>query len=79
MRGSDGMLCFSKKGRGYVLKDYMIDIMNEENDFNHNVDGDAVVGPVICVGREEVLGGIHVMVDICQSVLDRFEFQVSGL
>ena len=30
-------------------------IMNEENDWDHNVDGGAVEGPVVCVGREEVL------------------------
>ena len=30
-------------------------IMNEENDWDHNVEGDAVDGPVVCVCREEVL------------------------
>ena len=30
-------------------------IMNEENDWDHNVDGDAVEGPVVCASREEVL------------------------
>ena len=30
-------------------------IMNEENDWVHNVEGDAVEGPVVCVSREEVL------------------------
>ena len=29
--------------------------MNEENDWDHNVEEDAVGGPVFCVGREEVL------------------------
>ena len=34
--------------------------MNEENDLYHNVDGDAVGGPVVCVGREkEVLQALN--------------------
>ena len=28
-------------------------IMNEENDWHHNVEGDTVEGPVVCVSREE--------------------------
>ena len=47
--------CFSEKKRDKVWKDYMIRIMNEENDWDHNVEGDAVEGPVVCVCREEVL------------------------
>ena len=46
MRGSDGKLCFNKKERGKVWKDYMERIMNEENDWDCNVEGDAVEGPV---------------------------------
>ena len=46
MRGSDGNQCFSEKERGKVWKDYMERIMNEENDWNKNVEGDAVEGPV---------------------------------
>ena len=55
MIGSDGKLCFSEKERGNVLKDYMERITNEENDWDHYVEGDAVEGPVVCVCREEVL------------------------
>ena len=55
MRGCDGKLCFSEKERGNVWKNYMESIMNEENDGDHNVEGDAVEGPVVCVSREEVL------------------------
>ena len=33
----------------------MESITNEENDWDHNVEGDAVEGPVDCVRREEVL------------------------
>ena len=50
MRGSDGKLCYSEKDRGNVWKDY-----NEENDWDHNVEGDAVEGPVVCIGREIAL------------------------
>ena len=48
MRGSDRKLCFSEKERGKVWKDYMERIMNEENYWDHNVEGDAVEGPVTC-------------------------------
>ena len=41
--------------RGKVWKDYMERFMNEENDSDHNVEGDAVEGPVVCVSGEEVL------------------------
>ena len=37
-RGSDGKLCFGDKERSTVWKDYMTRIMNEENDWGHNVD-----------------------------------------
>ena len=30
----------------------MEQIMNEENDWDHNVEADAVEGPVVCVSRE---------------------------
>ena len=33
--------------------------MNEENDWDHNVEGDAVEGPVGCVSREEVLQALN--------------------
>ena len=35
---------FSEKKRGKVCKDYMERIMDEENDWDHNVEGDAVEG-----------------------------------
>ena len=34
-------------------------IMNEEKDSDYNVEGDAVEGPVVCVGREEVLQALN--------------------
>ena len=55
MAGSEGKLCFSKNERAKVLKDYMEKIMKEENDWDHNVEGDAVEVPLVLVGREEVL------------------------
>ena len=59
MRGNDRKLCFSEKERGKVWKYYMKNIMNEENDWHHNVEGDAVEGPVVCVSREEVLQALN--------------------
>ena len=61
MRGSDGKLSFSEKERGNVWKDYMERIMDEENDWDRNVEGDVVEGPVVCVSIEEVLQALHEM------------------
>ena len=47
MRGRDGRLFFGKKERGKVWKDYMERIMNEENDWDHDVEGYAVEGTVV--------------------------------
>ena len=41
MRGSDGKPCFSEKERSKVWKDYMERILNEENVWDQNVEGDA--------------------------------------
>ena len=46
MRGRDGKLCFSEKERGRVWKDYMERFINEENCWDHDVEG-----PVVCVSR----------------------------
>ena len=61
MKGSDGKLCFCVKERGNVWKDYMEGIMNEENDWDRNVEGVAVEGPVVCVSREKVLLSLNEM------------------
>ena len=61
MRGCNGKLCFSDKESGKVWNEYMERIMNEENDWDHNVEGDAVEGPVVCVCREELLQVLHKM------------------
>ena len=48
MRRSDGKLCFSEKERGKVWKDNMERIMNEENNWDRNVEGDAIDCPLVC-------------------------------
>ena len=58
---SDGKLCFSEKEGGKVWKDYVERIMNEENYWDHNVEADAVEGPVVCVGIEEMLQALNEM------------------
>ena len=60
-RGSDGKPSFSEKERDKVRKDYMERIMNEENDWDYNVEGDAVEGSVVCVSREEVFQALNEM------------------
>ena len=51
MRGSHERLCFSDKERGKALKGYMEKIMNEENDCDRNVEGEAVEGACDCCLR----------------------------
>ena len=36
-------------------------IMSEENDWDHNVEGAAVEGPVFCESREEMLQALNEM------------------
>jgi len=55
MRGSDERLNFSEKDRGRVWKEHMERIMNEENEWDQNMQADLVEGPVERVGREEVV------------------------
>ena len=61
MRGSYGKLCFSEKERGKVWMDYMEGIMNEENDWDCNVEVDAIEGVGVCVRIEEVLQALNEM------------------
>ena len=61
MRGSNGKLYFSEKERGEVWKDYIERIMYEENDWDRNVEVDAVEGPVVSVSREDVLQALDEM------------------
>ena len=55
MRGSDGKMCLSEKEGGKVWKDYMERIMNEENDWNHIVEEDAVYDPVVVVPVDKMV------------------------
>ena len=61
LRGSDGKLCLDEKERCKFWKDYMVRIMNEENDWDHIVEGNAAEGPVNCVCREEVVQVLNEM------------------
>ena len=54
MSGSDGRLCFSKKGRCRIWIDNIEKVINEENNYDHNIERDAVVGPYVCVCKELV-------------------------
>ena len=61
MRGSHGRLSFSEKNRGKVWKEHMERIINEENEWDQNVDADLVEGPVERVSQEEVVKGMGEM------------------
>ena len=61
MRGRDGKPCFSEKERGRVMKDHMEWILNDENNWDLSVEGDAVEGPVVCVSIEEVFQALNEM------------------
>ena len=53
--------CVSVRRKKLVWKDYLERIKNEENEWDHNVEGDAVEGPVVCVSREQVLQAFNEM------------------
>ena len=55
MRGSDKKLCFSEKETHKILNDCVERITYEENDWDCNVERDAVDGQVDHVGRVEVV------------------------
>ena len=57
--GSVEKLCFSEKDIGNVWMGYMVKIMNEENDWDCNVEVDTVDGLVVCVSREKVLQALN--------------------
>ena len=61
IRGSNGRLNFSEKDRGRVWKGHMERIMNEENEWDQNVQADLVEGPVERVRREEVVKALGKM------------------
>ena len=49
MSVSDVRLCFSERERCTIRKDYMGMIMNVEHDLDHDVEGEAMEGPVDCI------------------------------
>ena len=55
MRGSDGRLTFSEKDTGKVWKEHIKRMMNEENEWDQNVEADLVEGPVERISQEEVV------------------------
>ena len=61
MRESHVKLCFSEKARGKFCRDYMERITNEENDWDHNEEGDAVECPVDSVSLDEVVQALNEM------------------
>ena len=62
MRGSNGRLNFIEKDRGRVWKEHLERIIiNEENEWDQNVQADLVEGPVEKVSREEVVKALEKM------------------
>ena len=51
----EGGRCVRGNDRGRVWKEHMERIMNEENEWDQNVQADLVEGPVERVSREEVV------------------------
>ena len=46
--------CFGEKDGGRVWKDYVERIKNAEDNWEHNVEGDAVEGPLDFLSRDKV-------------------------
>ena len=61
MKGSDGRLNFSEKDRGRVWKEHMERIMNEEYEWDQNVQADLVDRPVERISREEMVKALGKM------------------
>ena len=60
-RASDRRLNFSDEDRRRVWKEHVERIMNEENEWDQNVQADLVEGPVEKVSREEVVKALGKM------------------
>ena len=54
--GSNSRLNFSEKDKGRVWKEHMERIMNEENEWEQNVQADFVEGPVEKVSWDDGIG-----------------------
>ena len=61
MRGSGRRLCYSEKEGGKVCRYYTDRVMDEEIDWDHNVEGDAEECPVDSVSRDEAVEVLHEM------------------
>ena len=61
VRGRDGTLCFNAKDRGRACSVNIERIMNEENDWDHNVEEDTAQWPVDCVSRDKVVQVLNEM------------------
>ena len=61
MTENDGNLCIRMKKGGNVWTDSMKRIMNEDNDWDHNVEEDAVEGAVNCINRDEMVQVLNKM------------------
>ena len=59
IRGSDEKVCFCEKESDEVWRDYMDGIMNEENEWDHRVEIDAVEGTEACASRAQVLQALN--------------------
>ena len=46
--------CISVRRKEEVMQNYMEMIMNEENDWDHNVERYVVEGPVDCISGDDV-------------------------
>ena len=61
MIGKDGRLGFSKKDRKRIWKNYMEEIMNKKNNWDHVTEASIVKGSIKNVTREEMVIAIKVM------------------
>ena len=66
---SDVELCFIEKERSKVWKDYVEKTMNEENDWDHNVERNIGDVLVYCVCRDEVVQVLREMKTVEAPVL----------
>ena len=55
MRGSDGKLCLCEMEGDNVWQDCIEKIMNEQNDWDYNLERDVIESPVDCVSCDEVV------------------------
>ena len=61
MRDKDKRFGFNEKNRKRIWKNYMEEIMNKENDWDHATTACIIEGPIKNVTREEIAMAIKVM------------------